>query len=341
MYDNGIRHYNSHNFSLTKITSGGFSSVYAANWNNTTKFAIKHFNETSKEDDIINEIKIIKLASHPSIIQFYGVTKLKDEKCSLVLEYADGGTLEKHLRVNAATLIKLEIQLRFAKEIAWAILWLHDNDIIHGDLHPKNVLIHQNTIKLADFGCSRLHGTEYFTKPRGIISYMDPIILKDESRELTKKSDIYSLGVVFWELTSCKSPFGFESKNNDPFEIIKIKSIILNGIREEPISGTIIEFVTLYRRCWRHEPQKRPDINEIMSELKNIDHIDSKNSNESKSSCPYESKPTTDSENEHFGDDYDKYSDDESNSLSPEHFDFSFDEFDIDKYQLPKFIKTT
>ncbi|CAB4404869.1 unnamed protein product [Rhizophagus irregularis] len=257
MYDNGIRHYNSHNFSLTKITSGGFSSVYAANWNNTTKFAIKHFNETSKEDDIINEIKIIKLASHPSIIQFYGVTKLKDEKCSLVLEYADGGTLEKHLRVNAATLIKLEIQLRFAKEIAWAILWLHDNDIIHGDLHPKNVLIHQNTIK------------------------------------------------------------------------------------EEPISGTIIEFVTLYRRCWRHEPQKRPDINEIMSELKNIDHIDSKNSNESKSSCPYESKPTTDSENEHFGDDYDKYSDDESNSLSPEHFDFSFDEFDIDKYQLPKFIKTT
>jgi serine/threonine protein kinase len=76
---------------------------------------------------------------------------------------------------------------------------------------------------------------------------MDPKILKDESRELTKKSDIYCLGVVFWELTSCESPFGFESKNNDPFEIIRIRSNILNGIREKPISSTNSEFVTLYR----------------------------------------------------------------------------------------------
>jgi tRNA A-37 threonylcarbamoyl transferase component Bud32 len=58
---------------------------------------------------------------------------LDEEKYSLVLEYADGGTLEKYLRKNATT-FKWEDQLNFAKEIAWAILWLHDNNIIHGDL---------------------------------------------------------------------------------------------------------------------------------------------------------------------------------------------------------------
>ncbi|CAB4481464.1 unnamed protein product [Rhizophagus irregularis] len=101
-------------------------------------------------EEIINEINLMMIASHPNIIRFYGVTKLKDEtdriNYSFVLEYADGGTLERHLRDNTKTLIKWEIQFKFAREITGAILWLHDNKIIHGDLHPKNVLIHQNTI---------------------------------------------------------------------------------------------------------------------------------------------------------------------------------------------------
>ncbi|CAB4405277.1 unnamed protein product [Rhizophagus irregularis] len=119
--------------------------------------------------EIINEINLMIIASNPNIIRFFGITKLKDE-LSLVLEYADGGTLEKYLRENAITLIKWETQLKFANETAAAISWLHHNKIIHGDLHPKNILIHQHTIKLADFGCSRLQGLDYysegFTKPR-------------------------------------------------------------------------------------------------------------------------------------------------------------------------------
>ncbi|GES75690.1 kinase-like domain-containing protein [Rhizophagus clarus] len=53
---------------------------------------------------------------------------------------------------------------------------------VHGDLHPKNILLHQNTIKLADFGCSRLHGSKCYTKPRGIIPYIDPKIPNAEEQ---------------------------------------------------------------------------------------------------------------------------------------------------------------
>jgi serine/threonine protein kinase len=72
---------------------------------------------------------------------------------------------------------------------------------------------------------------------------MDPKILNAETYDLTEKSDIYSLGIVFWELTSCLSPFNFETKN----EPTKILLGILNGKRENPISNTNDKFVALYK----------------------------------------------------------------------------------------------
>lgn len=94
---------------------------------------------------------------------------------------------------------------------------------------------------MADFGCSRLRGKEYYTKPRGIIPYMDPKILGNpESYDLTEKSDIYSLGVILWELTSCSSPF-------DGLVKCLIKSEILKGTREKPIPGTNDQFIALYK----------------------------------------------------------------------------------------------
>ena len=71
---------------------------------------------------------------------------------------------------------------------------------------------------------------------------------------LTEKSDIYSLGVLFWELTSRKSPFDFEAKNNGPFEIFKIKQDILNGKRENFILGTNNKIVALYKSKYRIIP---------------------------------------------------------------------------------------
>jgi serine/threonine protein kinase len=79
---------------------------------------------------------------------------------------------------------------------------------------------------------------------------MDPKILNAESYDLTEKSDIYSLGIVFWELTSCLSPFGFEEslKKNDTTEIVLG---ILSGKREDPIPNTNGKFVTLYESKYK------------------------------------------------------------------------------------------
>ncbi|CAB4398643.1 unnamed protein product [Rhizophagus irregularis] len=246
---------------ISKIGSGGFASVYATSWKNTkSKFAIKKFDKLSITiNEVKNEIDLMKKVDfHPNIIKFCGVTKLQDELTGginylLVLEYADNGTLRKYLKKNFDT-FRWERQLNFAKEIASAIVWLHYNGIIHRDLHSNNILVHQHTIKLADFGLSRRlqQSVCHTNKARGVIPYMDPIIFnmrettdkQNLSYELTKKSDIYSLGVLFWELTSGLSPFNFENGTYSDYALIKD---ILEGKRENPVPNTNAKFIKLYQ----------------------------------------------------------------------------------------------
>ncbi|CAB4411490.1 unnamed protein product [Rhizophagus irregularis] len=250
------------------IDSRRSASVYAVKWKNTsTIYAIKKSVDNK-------EVYLMNMAnSHKNIIHFHGITKSDDEKkYSLVLEYADGGTLRDYLRNDTIT-FKWKDQLKFAKEIASAILWLHDDrEIIHGDLHPNNILLHQNTIKVADFGYSCLKGSDNNNAGTyGVIPYIDPKFFETHSHpyRTTEKCDIYSLGVLFWELTSRKSPFDFENKKDDEHPSIILT--ILDRLREEPVKNTNAIFVELYQKCWEHEPDKRPDIHQVNSELDSID----------------------------------------------------------------------
>ncbi|PKY52645.1 kinase-like protein, partial [Rhizophagus irregularis] len=180
---------------LAVIGSGGTASVHAAYWkDDATKFAIKKITKSAMEEEIIiNEINIMKRVDfHPNIIKFVGV--INDEiNYSLVLEYADGGTLGKYLEI--AETLTPEIQLKFAKEIASAIYCLHNYDIIHRDIHPNNILVHGHVIKLADFGRSCIQGSDVDTEVFGVLPYVDPKMLdKKIPYNLSKKSDIYSMG---------------------------------------------------------------------------------------------------------------------------------------------------
>ena len=168
---------------------------------------------------------------------------------------------------------------------------------------------------MTDFGCSYLQGSDCYTKIHGVIPYMDPNIFKNQEFEshtydLVEKSDIYSLGVLLWELTSCSSPFNFE--NLDEFEKQRISLYILEGRREIPVPGTNRKFVELYQSeykikstiyiyycngwpwltistligCWQLELDRRPDIHQVISELNdigsedhNVNNFDSESNN--------------------------------------------------------------
>jgi serine/threonine protein kinase len=108
-----------------------------------------------------------------------------------------------------------------------------------------NVLINQGHVKLADFGLSRKLNQMSSTSNviKGIVSYIDPQWLRkpDALNKCDKRSDIYSVGILFWEITSGHPPF---QKFDDDF--LLALQIIDKKLREEPIDGTPIEFVKIY-----------------------------------------------------------------------------------------------
>src|ERR1043165_898201 len=126
----------------------------------------------------------------------------------LVMEYADGGNLRKYLQKHFSTLT-WDDKINLAYQISEGIKYLHGENILHRDLHSKNIVIHQGEAKIIDLGTAKSIGTEtdLHSGVFGMISYIDPKLLEDYSYQYNKKSDIYSLGVLMWELSSGHPPF--------------------------------------------------------------------------------------------------------------------------------------
>ncbi|RIB18101.1 kinase-like domain-containing protein [Gigaspora rosea] len=117
---------------------------------------------------------------------------------------------------------------------------------------------------IADFGVSKHMDEVTMVKAGGLYGYLEPQCFVRHNYKCDKKSDIYSFGVILWELSSGRPPFcDFEHQ-------IAIINHVLNGNREAPIEDTPSDYVELYQYCWDQDPNVRPEIEDVLSELKNI-----------------------------------------------------------------------
>ncbi len=153
------------------------------------------------------EASILKQLNHPNIVRFYGTGKY-DNMRYYAMEYIEGEPLDRVMARRGR--MTWEEVVALGQQLCAALQHAHDKGVIHRDLKPSNLMIlRDGTLKLTDFGIAKDIDVTQLTEQNctvGTAAYMSPEQCKGE-RDLTSKSDLYSLGVVFYELLTGRKPF--------------------------------------------------------------------------------------------------------------------------------------
>ncbi|PRP73093.1 putative leucine-rich repeat receptor-like protein kinase [Planoprotostelium fungivorum] len=247
---------------MEHIGSGAFGIVYRGQWRDT-QVAVKQiraeFVTQRQLKDFLHEVSILQgLKSHPNIVTFVGMT-FPPQPLSLITEFCAGGSLYTYLRRNYCS---LEDKLKFIGEIALGMLHLHKEKIIHRDLAVRNILLNKHLeAKVADFGLSReQENTDEASQTQskvGPLKWMSPEAIR--SREYSTKSDVFSFGVVIWEIFE---PWA---------ECSAVDAAIRVVHKDERLSipdDCPLLIAEIMERCWLADRMQRPEFEEIRSILR-------------------------------------------------------------------------
>ncbi|KAM7119855.1 mitogen-activated protein kinase kinase kinase 21 isoform 4-T4 [Ciconia maguari] len=270
------------------IGVGGFGKVYRATWRGR-EVAVKAARQDPDEDitataeSVRQEAKLFSMLRHPNIIALHGVC-LREPNLCLVMEFARGGSLNRALAAAAAPgagaarggrRIPPHILVNWAVQIARGMLYLHDEAIVpilHRDLKSSNILLLEKmehddicnkTLKITDFGLAREWHRTTKMSAAGTYAWMAPEVIK--SSMFSKGSDIWSYGVLLWELLTGEVPY----RGIDGLAVaygVAVNKLTL------PIPSTCPEpFAKLMKECWEQDPHIRPSFALILEQLTAIE----------------------------------------------------------------------
>ena len=194
------------------IAEGGFAQVYRAydtELQRTVAIKIPKPSKLESKDDFLAEARRVARLKHESIVPVYDVG-VENDTCYIVTEYVEGGSLADKL---VSGRIPRDQAIRWVSEIADALEYAHLNGVIHRDVKPANILIdHHGRAKLADFGIAHsATKTGSFAPSLGTLKYMSPEQL--EGKPSDHRSDLYSLGVVLYEVMTGRIPYSSSEPN--------------------------------------------------------------------------------------------------------------------------------
>ncbi|PWA59754.1 protein kinase superfamily protein [Artemisia annua] len=257
-----------------KIGEGAHGKVYEGRYGDRI-VAIKVLNRGSTteeravlEDRFAREVTMMSRVKHDNLVKFYGACK--DPLMVIVSELLPGMSLRKYLGSIRPNQLDLRLALKFALDIAKAMECLHANGIIHRDLKPDNLLLtaNQKSVKLADFGLAREETvTEMMTAETGTYRWMAPelystvTLRQGEKKHYNNKVDVYSFGIVLWELVTNRMPF--EGMSN-------LQAAYAAAFKQERpnLSDDISpELAFIIQSCWVEDPNLRPSFDQIIRML--------------------------------------------------------------------------
>ncbi|XP_043721331.1 uncharacterized protein LOC122668846 [Telopea speciosissima] len=262
---------------LRELGSGTFGTVYHGKWRGTD-VAIKRINDRCfsgkpseqerMRDDFWNEA--IKLADlhHPNVLAFYGVVlDGPGGSVATVTEYMVNGSLRNALQKNDKILDKRK-RILIAMDVAFGMEYLHGKNIVHFDLKSDNLLVnlrdpHRPICKVGDLGLSKVKCQTLISGGvRGTLPWMAPELLNGSSSLVSEKVDVFSFGVVMWELLTGEEPYA------DLHYGAIIGGIVSNTLRPPVPESCDHVWRSLMERCWSSVPSERPNFTEIAIELR-------------------------------------------------------------------------
>ncbi|XP_068093198.1 BDNF/NT-3 growth factors receptor isoform X2 [Hyperolius riggenbachi] len=284
--DTFVQHIKRHNIVLKReLGEGAFGKVFLAECYNLYPeqdkilVAVKTLKDASDNarKDFHREAELLTNLQHEHIVKFYGVC-VEGDPLIMVFEYMKHGDLNKFLRAHGPDAVLMaegnrpaeltqSQMLHIAQQIAAGMVYLASQHFVHRDLATRNCLVGENLlVKIGDFGMSRdVYSTDYYRVGGHTmlpIRWMPPESIM--YRKFTTESDVWSLGVVLWEIfTYGKQPW-YQLSNNEVIECIT-QGRVLQRPRTCPK-----EVYDLMLGCWQREPHMRLNIKEIHSLLQNL-----------------------------------------------------------------------
>uniref|UniRef100_A0A804K783 non-specific serine/threonine protein kinase n=1 Tax=Musa acuminata subsp. malaccensis TaxID=214687 RepID=A0A804K783_MUSAM len=251
----------------SKFATGRHSRIYHGRYKGR-EVAIKLMSQPEEdpalaaalEQQFTSEVALLFRLHHPNIITLVAACKKPPVFC-IITEYMAGGSLRKYLHNHEPHSLPHSLVLKLALDIARGMSYLHSQGIIHRDLKSENILVGEDlSVKVADFGISCLESQ--CGSGKGFTSthrWMAPEMIKEKIH--TRKVDVYSFGIVLWELLTALIPFHDMTPEQAAYAVAH------KNARPALPASCPLAFSHLMSRCWATNPDKRLQFYEIVAML--------------------------------------------------------------------------
>uniref|UniRef100_A0A6N2L6G8 non-specific serine/threonine protein kinase n=1 Tax=Salix viminalis TaxID=40686 RepID=A0A6N2L6G8_SALVM len=248
-----------------KVASGSYGDLYKGTYC-SQEVAIKILKpervNSDMQKEFAQEVYIMRKVRHKNVVQFIGACTKLPSLC-IVTEFMSGGSVYDYLHKQKGV-FKLPTLLKAAIDVSKGMNYLHQNNIIHRDLKAANLLMDENeVVKVADFGVARVQAqTGVMTAETGTYRWMAPEVI--EHKPYDHKADVFSFGIVLWELLTGKLPYEYLT----PLQAAV--GVVQKCLRPTIPKNTQPKLAELLEHTWKQDPALRPDFSEIIEILQQI-----------------------------------------------------------------------